>query len=171
MELHIFAYCTYFAYDTYIVQVHLIWSEDAVNTDTTSVQRDRRQKKRKRCTMYHGIHTKNEQFYLEAQKALHTCPSLQHCHAESFPISKHQPLLWVPPPARKCVMKRRTLARFHMLIRMPEKSQLDMTGSAEGSFWNQWSALRGTLSPVLWSLTSQCFVSIINSRCNKQKYD
>jgi hypothetical protein len=30
MELHIFAYCTYFAYDTYIVQVHLIWSEDGL---------------------------------------------------------------------------------------------------------------------------------------------
>ena len=39
--------------------------------------------------MYHGIHTENEQFYLEAQKALHICPSLQHCHAESFPTSKH----------------------------------------------------------------------------------
>ena len=37
--------------------------------------------------MYHGIHTENEQFYLEAQKALHICPSLQHYHAESFPIS------------------------------------------------------------------------------------
>jgi hypothetical protein len=35
--------------------------------------------------MYHGIHTENEQFYLEAQKALHICPSLQHCHAKSFP--------------------------------------------------------------------------------------
>ncbi len=46
MELHIFAYCTYFAYDTYIVQVHLIWSEDAVNTDTTPVQKDRRQAQR-----------------------------------------------------------------------------------------------------------------------------
>ena len=25
--------------------------------------------------MYHGIHTENEQFYQEAQKALHTCHS------------------------------------------------------------------------------------------------
>ena len=33
IRLHIFAYHTYFAYDAYIVQVHLIWSEDAVNTD------------------------------------------------------------------------------------------------------------------------------------------
>jgi hypothetical protein len=45
--------------------------------------------------MYHGIHTENEQFYLEAQKALHICPSLQHCHAESFPISSSA----LPPSA------------------------------------------------------------------------
>ncbi len=53
MGLHIFAYCTYFAYDTYIVQVHLIWSEDAVNTNTTPVQRDRGQAQRGvRCIWY-----------------------------------------------------------------------------------------------------------------------
>ncbi len=52
VQLHVFAYCTYFAYDIYIAQVHLIWSEDAMNTDTTPVQRDRRQAQRSvRCTM------------------------------------------------------------------------------------------------------------------------
>ena len=44
--LHIFVSHTYFACDAYIVQVHLIWSKDAVNTDTTPVQRDRRQAQR-----------------------------------------------------------------------------------------------------------------------------
>ena len=165
--LHIFAYHTYFACDAYIVQVHLIWSKDAVNTDTTPVQRDRRQAQRGvQCIMVFIQKTSN--FIWKHRK---------HCifaHLSSIAMQNHFPsqsmvtLLWVPPPARKCVMKRRTLARFHMLIRMPEKSPLDMAGSAEGSFWNQRSALRGTLSPVLWSLTSQCFVSIINSRCNQQ---
>jgi hypothetical protein len=147
MELHIFAYCTYFAYDTYIVQVHLIWSEDAVNTDTTSVQRDRRQAKRGvQCITYSYRNRANlsgsteSTAYLPISTEL-PCRIISHLKALTPVVSTTS--------SRKCVMKRRTLARFHMLIRMPEKSQLDMTGCAEGSFWNQRSALRGTLSPVL----------------------
>jgi hypothetical protein len=50
--LHGFAYCTYFPYEIYIAQFHLFLSEDAVNTETTPVQRDRRQAQRGvRCIM------------------------------------------------------------------------------------------------------------------------
>ncbi len=49
--LYCFAFCTYFAYEIYITQLHLIWLED-VNTDTTPVQLDRRQAQRGiRCIM------------------------------------------------------------------------------------------------------------------------
>ena len=101
-------YAKYAKYALNYIFLHLIWSEDAVNTDNTPVQRDRRQAK---CTMYHGIHTENEQFYhdLEAPKARHTCPSLQHCHAEYIPtaglptgLNYWRPqsiLLWIPGSA------------------------------------------------------------------------
>jgi hypothetical protein len=37
--LYCFAYCTYFAYEIYIAQLHLIWSarEDAVNRGKTNI--------------------------------------------------------------------------------------------------------------------------------------
>ncbi len=37
--LYCFVCCTYFAYEIYIAQLHLNWSEDSVNTYTTPVQR------------------------------------------------------------------------------------------------------------------------------------
>ncbi len=82
MYSNLYAYCTYYAYEIYISRLHLIWSEDAVNADTTLVHRDRGKPKE-----VYDV-SENEQFYPEAQKALHTCPSSQHCHAESFPNSK-----------------------------------------------------------------------------------
>ena len=67
-------------------------------------------------------------------------------------------------------MKRRTLARFQMLIRMPVKSPLDVTGSEVGALWYQRSALRGTLLPVLWSITVQESISSPSSiRAGKSK--
>ncbi len=46
INLYGFAYCAYFSYEIYIAQLHLIWLEDAMNTETTPVQLDRRQAQR-----------------------------------------------------------------------------------------------------------------------------
>ncbi len=89
--------------------------------------------------------------YLPSSPAL-PCRIISHLKA-------WYPRLWLPPPARECVIKRRTLARFQMLILMPAKSLLDVMWSSLGARWYQRSALRGTLFPVLWSVTSQSSLS------------
>jgi hypothetical protein len=148
--LYCFAYCTYFAYEIYIAQLYLNWLEDAVNTDTTPVQRDRRQApKGVRCIMVFIQKTSNfirqhRKHYILAQLS---SIAMQN-HFPSQGMVTH--VVTATSSQRVCtMMKRRTLAQFHMLIRMPEKSPLDMIESEVGSFWYQWSALRGTRSRVL----------------------
>ena len=170
--LHGFAYCTYFAYAVCIAQLHLFWSEDAMNTDTTSVQRDRRQALRGvRCILVFKQKTSN--FIRKHRK---------HCilaHLSSIAMQNHFPSQSMATPVVSATssqavwMKRRTLARFHMLTRMPEKSQPEKTGSEVGSFFVPAICSEGHMHacPVIRIITVVYFVSIINSRCNKQKYD
>ncbi len=101
--LYCSAYCTYFAYEIYIAQLHLIWSEDAVNTDTTPVQRDRRQAQRGvRCIMVFIQKTSN--FIRKHRK---------HCIlAQLFSITMQNFFLWLVPRVRilkTCNLKRRRL--------------------------------------------------------------
>ena len=69
------------------------------------------------------------------------------------------PRLWIPPPASLCVKNLRILARFQMLMRIPQKSPLVIMGPEAGSAWYQRSALRGTPAPVLASTTCQSSIS------------
>ena len=50
--------------------------------------------------------------YLPISPAL-PCKTVSHLKALWYPR------MWLPPPARLCLRRRRTFARFHMLIRMP----------------------------------------------------
>ena len=167
--LHIFVYHTYFACDAYIVQVHLIWSKDAVNTDTTPVQRDRRQAQRGvRCIMVFIQKTSN--FIWKHRK---------HCifaHLSSIAMQNHFPSQSMVTPVVSATSSQEVCNEASNLGAVPYvdsnawKIAAWQGGICRGVFLEPAVCPEGhTLtSSVLRNFPVVCFLSIINSRCNQQ---
>ncbi len=130
----------------------------AVNTDTTPVQRDRRQAQRGVQFIMVFIQKTSNFIWKHWKHGI-------IAHLSNIAMQNHFPSQSMVTPVLSATSSQEVCNEASNLSAVPYvdsnawKSPLDMKESAEASFWNQLSALRGTLSPVLWSLTSQSSVS------------
>ena len=169
IQLNLFTYCTYCAYDTNKSHLYLFWSEDAMNTDITPVQRDSRQAQRGvQCIMVFIKKTSN--FIRKHRK---------HCilaHLASIAMQNHFPSQSMVTQVVTATSSQRVCNEASNLGSVPNVD----SNACEIAAWLDgiWSASGRTLVPAVCSegYTVACpfiddfpvvnFVSVINTRWN-----